>query len=372
MCQPVGGPPMLARLASDTGGRFTYNTNDLTLGYARAQRDLACRYALGFYDRLDEGQLRRMNIRVLRPGLRALSPASYKFRKKAKKSESMIRSAFLAPEMFSTGVLRAHAFPLRPHKSRGWETILVISFPVEFDEPVGGSVDLDFGAVLQVGQTVKHSFNRRMTLLAKDLRGNRERQVTFVEFVDLKPGKYTMRTVLSDPATGSVDAAKTHIDVPKVPKVDLLLVPTILGRRAEEDVVVAGNISRKGDPANDRVGSRESFQPLMVQEAERAAEFLALTRACTRQRRVPGDARIDRNVTSEETGGQETDLEAEILDLREQIGRVRCHNLLDELPPAFFDPGRYIFETLLESAQQIQGDDRLRFAVAEGKSEKTD
>ena len=118
--------------------------------------------------------------------------------------------------------------------------------------------------------------------------------------------------------------------------------------------MVPGNISRKGDPANDQVGTRESFQPLMVQEAERAAEFLGLTRACTRQHRIPGDARIDRNVTSEEAGGQETDLEAERLDLREQTGKVRCHNLLDKLPPAFFDPGRYIFETLPETAQQIR------------------
>ena len=39
---------MLVRLANDTGGRLTRSTNDLTLGYARAQRDLACRYTVGF------------------------------------------------------------------------------------------------------------------------------------------------------------------------------------------------------------------------------------------------------------------------------------------------------------------------------------
>jgi hypothetical protein len=294
-----------------------------------------------------------------------LSSASYKFRNKAKKSESVIRSAYLAPEMFSTGVLRTHAFPLRPRKSRGWETILIISFPIAFEEPAGGTVELDFGAVLQDQRTVKHSFNRRMTILAKDVRDHRERQVTFVEFVDLKPGKYTMRAVLSDPVTGSVDAAMAYIDVPEVPKDDLLLVPTILGRRAEDNVVIAGNISRKDDPANDRVGTRESFQPLLVQEATHAAEFLALTRACAVRSRSPEAGRIERNVTSEEAGGRDKELQTERLDLREKVGRVRCHNLLDELPPAFFDPGRYIFETLLETAQAIKDDEHLRFAVVE-------
>jgi hypothetical protein len=47
----AGGPPGLHRLAVDTGGRITKNTNDLSLGIARAERDLACRYTIGVYDR---------------------------------------------------------------------------------------------------------------------------------------------------------------------------------------------------------------------------------------------------------------------------------------------------------------------------------
>jgi hypothetical protein len=40
----------LDRLAADAGGRFSERTNDLSLGYARAQRDQACIYTIGFYD----------------------------------------------------------------------------------------------------------------------------------------------------------------------------------------------------------------------------------------------------------------------------------------------------------------------------------
>ena len=44
---------MLVRLANDTGGRLTRATNDFSLGFARAQRDLGCRYTIGFYLRRD-------------------------------------------------------------------------------------------------------------------------------------------------------------------------------------------------------------------------------------------------------------------------------------------------------------------------------
>ena len=40
----------MARLAVESGGRFTERTNDLSLGYARAQRETSCYYTLGFED----------------------------------------------------------------------------------------------------------------------------------------------------------------------------------------------------------------------------------------------------------------------------------------------------------------------------------
>jgi len=47
--EPLGGSRGLARLANESGGRFTRMTNDLAVGYETAQQDLACRYTLGFY-----------------------------------------------------------------------------------------------------------------------------------------------------------------------------------------------------------------------------------------------------------------------------------------------------------------------------------
>ena len=46
---------------------------------------------------------------------------------------------------------------------------------------------------------------------------------------------------------------------------------------------------------------------------------------------------------------------------------MRCDPLLDSLPTAFFDPGKYVFEALLEAGEKTS-QEHLRFAVesAEG------
>ena len=58
----VMGSRILSRFATETGGRSAAFTNDLSLTYRRAQRDLSCRYALGFYLETDDEPDRRRNI----------------------------------------------------------------------------------------------------------------------------------------------------------------------------------------------------------------------------------------------------------------------------------------------------------------------
>ena len=70
---------VLSRLAVDTGGRETVNTNDLTLGAARAARDLGCRYTLGTYVRAGRKVSGSVLVDVHRRGVRALHPAGYRF-----------------------------------------------------------------------------------------------------------------------------------------------------------------------------------------------------------------------------------------------------------------------------------------------------
>ena len=125
--EQAGGPKKLARMAVETGGRLTWNTNAVGLGYTRAVRDLACAYEVAFYDnrpRLDKE--RRVRVWLKRPGVRAYHASSYVFRSPENKRRSLITAAYMAPDMFENGALEARAFPLRPRSERRWETLVAV------------------------------------------------------------------------------------------------------------------------------------------------------------------------------------------------------------------------------------------------------
>jgi VWFA-related protein len=57
-------------MASVTGGRYLFNTNDLTSGFQQAAADLRGSYRLGFYaPEAPEGQWRKLRVQVKQPGV---------------------------------------------------------------------------------------------------------------------------------------------------------------------------------------------------------------------------------------------------------------------------------------------------------------
>ena len=351
--------------------------NDQTLGIARAQRDLGCRYTLGFYVKNPvEDKEHRVKIRVPRPGLRAIHPSNYAFRSPDAKSESLLRAAFVAPEMFQTGVARAHVFPLKPGSARDWNALLTISFPVALDPDTAPEEVRDFGAVLQSGSRVVHRFDRRITLRPFSTASPSDRRITFLEPVTLKPGNYKLTLVLSDPTGDRPHTAVVNVELPALPKRELFLVGPILGREAAEDVVIRGHgaaskrdrKSGRSDPtsAADRVGSARSFEPLLVQEVNREESIFAMTQACMVGSRKSGaDTKVRRSLHAEGAGevGLLPPVELELSGR----GKIRCQNLLDVLPANAMDPGKYIFEARLEPSGPSRGEEQgiVRFAVTD-------
>ena len=114
------------------------------------------------------------------------------------------------------------------------------------------------------------------------------------------------------------------------------------------------------------MGHSGSFEPLLVQETTLTVGILALTRAClTGKSRVSegdGIIYVDRSIRGDDPddlGG----LPPDRVQL-EESGKVRCDTMLDALPTAFFDPGNYIFEALLES-DDGPGKEEVPFAVTQ-------
>lgn len=364
---PIGGSGMMRRLSQDTGGTYTRGTNDLSLGYARAQRDLACRYAVGFYDNdAQPDKTRQVQLRVKRPGLRAIHPSNYRFRSPEARREASLISAFVAPEMFEDGVVRAHVFLVRPLKPRRWDTVVAVSFPVPVGGGYGEQSTQEFGAVIRQGNRVVHDFSWKITLRKADPVEARP-TVTFLEPLELKSGTYSVAAVLSGADGERPSATVAEFEVPRVDGKTLLVEP-ILWRRSGGNVVLGhSDAPARGTGLRDTgMGAHlEDYEPLLVQRARADESLHVMTQYCVAGSRAPiaGSAIERRLIRADGTVvGSLPATESRV----EGPGKVRCQGLWDELPAAGLPPGDYRFEARVEPSESLAR--QLRFAVdAAGK-----
>jgi VWFA-related protein len=112
-----GSSARMARLAVESGGRFTERTNDLSLGYARAQRETSCYYTIGFDDPgphsgagsgLDAGATireRRVSIRLNNrehKRARLLHASRYAMPSAMRRLRTETAAAWLQPQRFAS------------------------------------------------------------------------------------------------------------------------------------------------------------------------------------------------------------------------------------------------------------------------------
>ncbi|HXV76680.1 MAG TPA: hypothetical protein VD788_10205 [Candidatus Polarisedimenticolaceae bacterium] len=354
----------LDRLAVETGGRFTERTNDLQLAYARAQRDRACTYTLGFYvEADDESRSRSLSVRVKRPGMRAIAPQRYVFRSDDEKRESLLRAAWIAPEMFQTGVVRAHAYPLRPADKGAWEALLAVGFTVPLGDSAGAAVRRRFGAMLYQGSRVVHRFSRTVTLQPDHSGVDSTPVVTFLERVRLPPGSYSLTAVVSDPLDTRPHAVKVPIAVEPIPRRELFLSPPILGRRSGPNLVVIGG----GSGGDDQLGSSASFEPMLVQQVDATVDAVAVSQACmlgSPKHALEKKTRILRTLHRAD-GGAVGRLDPLPLTLDGE-DKIRCQNLVDVIPTASIVDGEYVFHVeLAAGADDASSGRRVRFVVSD-------
>ena len=366
---------MLDRLAQETGGRFTWNTNDLSLAFARAQRDQGCRYTLGFYLPATEADRpQRVRVQVLRDGLHTLTPTQYMFRSEAGERTNEIMAAFFAPEMFHTGYLRTHLFPLQPRDGNVWNTLVAVSFPIRFDDPEN-RIEVDFGAVLKRRSKTVHTFDRRMILQLATGAAARERRFMFLEPADRAPGEYRLTVVMADAdGRGRPDSTRLNVEVPPIPKKAVLLVDPILGRPRDANIVVRGDGSAGGRKSHDSdwlsqhdiVAGKGAFEPILVQLLDEEHEVHARNKAClVRAKRQPGETTVERQVAEDEGGTWPLPSVPLALQAQAGKGRVMCQNLYEVIPDEATEPWEsYEFRTVIEAAPRIGAvDERIPFAV---------
>jgi hypothetical protein len=338
-------------LASVTGGRLTRNVSDFTTAYARARRDLGCRYTIGFYDRKpEEDKQHGLRVESARDGVRLRYADRYSFPSQKERRTQSVQAAYLAPQMFQGGGMRAHVFPVEPKDADRWDAIIAVEFPIPKEAARDGQAQREFGVVLQRGSDVAHTFHRSMTLSGAG--ASRERRVTFLEPAVLKPGRYVVRAVLAAPADEKPFAAEAEVVVPEIPKRQPFLVGPVLGRRSGDDLVVYGGTS-------DRVGSANAFRPLLFAEVDRSLPLAALTQACiVKGKRDDGPWLAERSLLSDR--GEPVASMPGIQLAPEGKSAIVCRKVFDELPLEALPIGRYTFQATLALADATLLEDGTR------------
>jgi len=338
----------LARMALETGGRFTRYTNDLSLAYARAQRDLNCRYAVGFYDNKPElDKVHRVNLKVKRPWARVMHPAHYRFGFDDLARQSLVETAYTAPVMFQEESVGGYLVPVRPLSPEKWEAAVLLRFPATMssaDENV-----VRFGAKLDDhAMRGVHVFDGAMTIGSGGEEGSKS--VLVVEPAYIAPGEYRLSVVVNDPGFGEPQSLVKQSILPELPKKGIYLADPILLQEAPDGLAInwSGGYSLfDGEQAN------EDLVPLMPDDTAVAAPIIAVTNIC----RLRSGNRNINVVVDRSLRGESGELLAQFpsleltFDARE---RNACRRVVYELPSEELVPGAYEFTTAIPSQQRAK------------------
>jgi VWFA-related protein len=202
--EPTGGSRALARLANETGGRFTRLTNDLSLGYARARRDLDCRYTLGFYlketGRNEVEDTRNIVVRVQGRSLSARHPERLREWPVEDRRAAAVQAAESNPERYLDLRITAGLELLKPKGERSWKVRLKAQAPPPAGEAtVAILVSRDRRPVKEFRQAVPAG-----------------RPLEWDRTLKLATGDYELIVVLDDPVDAEPSASVTTVTVPPV------------------------------------------------------------------------------------------------------------------------------------------------------------
>jgi hypothetical protein len=351
----------LARLAVESGGRFTRNTNDLSLAYARARRDIGCRYAVGFYDRTERpGQVRRVNLKVLRPGLRVHHPVHYRFGVREADSQTRSDTAYTAPAPFQDRAIVGELFAVRPATARRWQALVALNFPVRVRRKESRTVS--FGAKLDDGaRRAVHTFDTEMTLIGGER--EEERSVVFVEPVTLAPGKYELSVVVDDPDEGGPRTAVGAAELPELPRAGLIVGRPLLLTEAGPNVTLSWN-----DALLPLAGgtSASGLQPLLAEDSISGEVLTAVVHLCWAGKESEGvRVEVERWIRST-AGGESRRLVPIAVDLQGG-GAERCQRLAGNVPLESLPPGEYVYGFRVRAAGDEPPVERsVTFTIGEG------
>lgn len=333
----------LARLGVDTGGTLTERSNDSILALNTALNRLSCVYSLGFRDSdLSEARRKSLSVSVRGNGLRAAHAAAYELRTEAMRRESLVRAAYVSPQSFDTGGIRAAVQRLRPASRRDWSAQIAVNVDLE-DAPAPGR-NAELGIVLSRGSSVVREVARTISLedAAEHPFGNNA--LTFLEPITLPPGKYVLSTVVFDSATQVPRSTQVAFEIPGVPRDGPFLVGPLLGRRRGDGRVIRGVGGDSQSSSQRSIGNDVPYVPLVGARIDGPSDVILVTQVCDVARDDGITARRVGRALRSPSGSLVGEFEPQRISLDGREA-VRCGGLVDVVPSSTLaQDGEYTFE----------------------------
>lgn len=223
----------LANLSESTGGFLTANTNDLRIGMRRVTEDIRGYYQLAYNPppRPYDGKFRRIAVRVSRPGVTLQTRSGY-FALPPSTTPGVGRMV-LPHELPMLAVLNTNSLPSdfdyhaavlhfdRRHEGKQCTVVIEAQASgfkfVEEKKTKTYKAHFSFLALVKDGQgevVKKLSPDYPLQGSLKNLEALKKGLVTFTESFELKPGRYTVETVVLDHEANKASARRTVLVVP--------------------------------------------------------------------------------------------------------------------------------------------------------------
>jgi VWFA-related protein len=235
--QQLASQDTLASLASDTGGRTFFDTNDFAGVYERVVQDSSAYYVLGFTSTnpAKDGKFRRVKVKVSRPDLRVEHRSGYYADRDFRHAGREDREMQLQDQLLSD--LSATDFPVwiqSAHFRTGENRFYVpLSIAVPGSVlPMARSGDQEKTSLDLVG-IVRDEAKRAVARIRDTLNVSgadvRKKSVQYRTGFTLPPGKYRLKVVVRENEGGAFGAFETDLVVPDLRKSPVKVSSVVFG-----------------------------------------------------------------------------------------------------------------------------------------------
>jgi VWFA-related protein len=232
----------LTSLAADTGGRAFTDSNDFGEAFSRVQRDMSAYYLLGYSSTnpAKDGRFRRIQVRMKKDGLRVEARAGYYADRDFTHTSRTDRETQLQEQMFAA----VSATDLPVLVSGGWFRLAPDRYYVPVAVTVPGSavpvtspadpVTLDvLGMVRDERNFPVGRFRETLKLPAGTGTTLAGKQILYQSGVTLPPGRFAVKVVVRENATGLIGSFEAPIVVPELKQAAMKVSSVVLSTQLQ-------------------------------------------------------------------------------------------------------------------------------------------